>query len=145
LVGAIDGLAIAIKARNEMIENREPHNGMTKRGWNFSLGLRSATGVIDQRFPTNLAAITAQTDFCIFYAKTLATDLAQYANNLRWKEKWFYRLRVPKIDETNWSNPEKMGLMPKEDDYRNWLRGFQPQPTKWQIFRASFKSEKHAT
>ena len=34
--------------------------------------------------------------------------------------------------------------MPKEDDYRNWLRGFQPQPTRWQRFLASFKSKKEA-
>jgi hypothetical protein len=145
LVGAIDGLAIAIKARNEMVENRRTAQWNDQDRLEFFLGLRSAAGVIDQRFPTNLAAITAQTDFCIFYAKTLAADLAQYANNLRWKEKWFYRLRVPKIDETNWSNPEKMGLMPREDDYRNWLRGFQPKPSKWEKFRASFKSNKQAT
>jgi hypothetical protein len=102
LVGAIDGLAISIKARNEMVENRRTAQWNDRERTEFFLGVRSATGVIDQRFPTNLAAIIAQTDFCIFYAKTLATDIAQYANNLRWKELWFYRLRVPKIAETNW-------------------------------------------
>jgi hypothetical protein len=141
LVGAIDGLAIAIKARNQMVEDRRAAQWTDQERTEFLLGLRSASGVIDQRFPTNLAAITAQTDFCIFYAKTLATDLAQYANDLRAKEKWFYRLRVPKIAETNWSYPEKMGLMPKEDDYRSWLRGFEPQPTRWQRFLTSFKSK----
>jgi hypothetical protein len=144
LVGAIDGLAISINARNEMVEERRTAQWDDRERTEFFLGLRSATGVIDQRFPTNLEAIVAQTDFCIFYAKTLATDLAQYANNLRWKELWFYRLRVPKIAETNWSYPEKMGLMPKEDDYRDWLRGFQPKPTRWQRFLASFKSKTQA-
>jgi hypothetical protein len=144
LVGVIDGLAISIKARNEMIENRRTAQWNDRERLEFFLGLRSATGVIDERFPTNIAAITAQTDDCIFFAKTLATDLAQYANSLRWKELWFYRLRVPKIDETNWAYPDKMGLMPKEDDYRNWLRGFQSRPTRWQRFLALFKSKKDA-
>jgi hypothetical protein len=42
------------------------------------------------------------------------------------------RLRVPKIGKENWSYPEKMGLMPKEDGYSNWLRGFPPHPTRRQ-------------
>jgi hypothetical protein len=140
LVGAIDTLDSAIKERNEMVENRR-----TTANWNdkerleFFLGLRSATGIIDERFPTNIAAIVTQTDDCIFYAKTLATDLARYANNLRWKASWFYLLRVPKIHEANWSYPEKMGLMPNDDDFGNWLRGFPAQPTRWQRFRALFK------
>ncbi|MEA3195955.1 MAG: hypothetical protein QOF32_7, partial [Gammaproteobacteria bacterium] len=144
VVGAIDGLAISIKARNEMVENRRTAQWKDQERLEFFLGLRSATGVIDERFPSNIAAITAQTDDCIFFAKTLATDLTQYANNLRWRASWFYRLRVPKVNEANWSYPEKMGLMPKEEDFRNWLRGFQPRPTRWQGFLASFKSKKDA-
>lgn len=144
LVGSIDGLAISFKARNEMVDNRRTAKWNDQERTEFFLGLRSATGVIDQRFPSNLEAITAQTDFCIFYAKTLATDLAQYANNLRRKEGQFYRLRVPKIEETNWSYPEKLGLMPKDEEYASWLRGFQPRPTRFQKILASFKSKNEA-
>ena len=142
LVGAIDGLSLSTKARNEMVENRRTAKWSDQERLEFFLGLRTAAGVIDERFPTNIIAITEQTDFCIFFAKTLTADVAQYANRLRWREGWFYRLRVPRIDEADWSYPEKMGLMPKEDDSRNWLRGFQPRPTRWQRFLASFASKK---
>jgi hypothetical protein len=144
LVGAIDGLGISINARNDMVENRRTAPWNDRERLEFFLGLRSATGVIDERFPTNMAAITAQIDDCIFFAKTLAADLAQYANNLRRKERWFYRLRVPNIAEANWSYPEKLGLMPKEDDFINWLRGFQPKPTRWQSVLTSLKIKKRA-
>jgi hypothetical protein len=77
LVGAIDGLGLSIKARNEMVENRRTAQRNDQERLEFCLGLPSATGVIDERFPTNIAAITAQTDNCIFFAKTLATDLAR--------------------------------------------------------------------
>lgn len=144
LVGSIDGLAISIKARNEMAENRRTAQWGDQERLEFFLGLRSATGVIDERFSTNIAAIVTQTDDCIFFSKTLATDLAQYANTFRWRESWFYRLRMPKIVETDWSYPENLGLMPKEDDFRDWLRGFQPRPTRWQRFLTSFKSKQMA-
>jgi hypothetical protein len=142
LVGSIDGLAISIKARNELVEDRRTAKWNDQERLEFFLGLKTGAGIIDERFPSNIEAIIAQTDFCIFYAKTLATDLAQYANNLRRRQSWFYRLRVPKIEQTNWSYPEKMGLMPKDDDYRDWLRGFQPRPTKWQRFLTWFKPKK---
>lgn len=142
LVGSIDGLAISFKARNEIIEGRRTAQWNDQERLEFVLGLRTANGVIDERFPSNIAGIVAQTDFCIFYAKTLANDLADYANTLRSKYSWFYLLRMSKIDKTDWSYAEKLGLMPNDDEYRDWLRGFQPRLTRWQRFVARFKSSK---
>ena len=136
LVGAIDGLGLSIKARNEMVESRRSGQWNDQERLEFFLGVRTAAGVIDERFSSNIAAITAQTDDCIFFAKTLAADLARYSNNLKWTEGWFYRLRAPRIDETDWSHPQKMGLMPKDADYENWLRGFRQRPMRWQRFLA---------
>lgn len=144
LVASIDGLSLSIKARNEMIESRRSAQWNDQERLEFLLGLRTPSGIIDERFPSNIAAITAQTDDCIFYAKTLAADLARYANNLRWKEGWLYRLRVPRIDETDWSYPQKMGLMPKDTDFENWLRGFQRRPTRWQRFLARLPFKRSA-
>jgi hypothetical protein len=133
LVGAIDGLSIAIKARNEMVEDRRTAKWNDRERLEFFLGLRTDTGVQDERFPTNIAGIVAQTDDCIFFARILATDLARYSNKLMRTEGRFYRLRVPAIAETDWSYPERMGLLPKDAAYENWLRGFpQRQASRWQ-------------
>jgi hypothetical protein len=142
LVGSIDGLTASLRTRNEMVEERRTAKWNDEERLQFFLGLRTANGIIDERYPSTLAGIKMQTDFCIFYAKTLAFDLAQYANDMRWKHSWFYRLRVPKIDDPNWSYPENLGLMPKEEEYKDWLRGFRPRPTRWQRFSAWFKPEK---
>jgi hypothetical protein len=133
LVAAIDGLGIAIKARNEMVEDRRAAKWNDRERLEFFLGLRTNTGVQDERFPTNVAGIVAQTDDCIFFAKILASDLARYSNKLKRTEGRFYRLRMPTIAETDWSYPEGMGLMPKDAAYESWLRGFpQRQPSRWQ-------------
>src|SRR5262249_33646244 len=70
LVGAIDGLSLSVKARNEMVENRRNAQWNDQERLEFFLGLRTAAGVIHERFPTNIAAIIEQTDHCIFFAKT---------------------------------------------------------------------------
>lgn len=138
LVGAIDGLAVSTKTRNEIVEDRRTAKWNDQERLDFILGLRSATGVLDERYRTNVQGIILQTDDCIFYAKILAADLARYANSLRWRASWFYRLRIPKIAQADWSYPEQLGLMPKDAEFSNWLRGFPSRPTKWQAFQASF-------
>jgi hypothetical protein len=146
LVGAIDGLGLSIKARNEMVAERRSATAQwsDQEKLDFFLGLRTAAGIVDERFPTNIAAITAQTDDCIFFAKILASDLARYSNELKRREGWSYRLRVRKIAQTDWSYAEKIGLLPKDTDYEKWLRGFPPPPTIWQRFLALFRSKQSA-
>ncbi|WP_316185940.1 hypothetical protein [Bradyrhizobium sp. SZCCHNS30582] len=144
LVGAIDSLDMSVKIRNEMVEERRTAQWNDQERLEFVLGLRSAAGIVDLRFPTNIEAITRYTDDCIFFAKTLATDLAEYANTLRWKASWFYYLRIPKIDEPNWSWAG--GLIPNEENYSNWLRGFPSRRApRWKQFFASLKRKAEAT
>jgi hypothetical protein len=141
LVGAIDGLAISINARNEMVEERRNKQSSDKERLEFFLGLRTSTGTIDGRFATNIASINAQTDDGIFFAKTLASDIIRYANAVRNREGWTYRLRLPKMAETDWSHPKKIGMLPKDEEYEKWLRGFPlPPETRWQRFVAACRS-----
>lgn len=136
LVGAIDGLGIAIKARNDMVEDGRKAKWTNQERLDFFLGLRTNTGVIDERFSTNIAGLATLTDDCIFYAKILAADLVRYSNKMRRAEGRFYRLRVPKLAETNWSLAESEGLLPKDVDYQNWMRGFPQKKSNWQRLRA---------
>src|SRR5205814_737211 len=46
LVGAIDGLSLSTKARNEMVENRRTAKWSDQERLEFFLGLRTAAGVI---------------------------------------------------------------------------------------------------
>jgi hypothetical protein len=113
LVGSIDGLANAIGNRNELIaEFREtsPDQRLAKY-----LGLRSAEGVVDERYRASVAGIFDQTNDCIFFSRILAEDLLKYGNRLRGGHLRRFRVGLPKLDGGDWSKAETSGLMPSAD------------------------------
>jgi len=84
LVGAIDGLDKSIKYRNDLIAEfqKAPLPSHEERAKMY-FGLRTAAGVIDERFPSTVEGIYAQTDDCIFFSRILADDLLEYGTKLR--------------------------------------------------------------
>jgi hypothetical protein len=140
LGGAIDGHDKAIRQQNELISyihSRSPWEPAELAELYF--GFRNAHGVTDDRFKDNLHAIYDQTNDCIFFSRILSKDLVDYGNRLRRKYAWKYRLGVPKFKDANWTAAIQAGLIPSDDLYVNWLRGFPIPPTKWQRFVAFIK------
>jgi hypothetical protein len=132
LVGAIDGLEKSIKYRNNLIAEIHKESSLDPRLLaERYFGLRNANGAIDERFRASVDAIYAQTDDCIFFFRILADDLLTYGNQLRRKNAWKYRLRVPKLKGADWSMAERQGLLPPDEAYASWLAGFRPEPTRW--------------
>jgi hypothetical protein len=131
LAGAIDGLERSIEFRNEQImeiqEAKLTFEALTDR----YLGRRTAAGIIDERFSTNVDAISAQTDDCIWFSCVLANDLLDYGNNLRKRYSWRFRLRVPKFEPLDWGIADAAGLIPPAQNYAHWLRGFKKRPSRW--------------
>ena len=131
LVGVIDGLNIAVRTRNELvseIQRQSPWPALQLAERYF--GLRTADGVIDDRIQTNIAALFAQTDDCIFFSKILADDLFKYGTRLRRRNSWKFRLGVPKEVPEDWTFAQREKLLPDEAQYANWLRGFPKKPTR---------------
>jgi chaperonin GroES len=129
LVGSIDGLANAIKTLNELIaEFREtpPDQRLAKY-----LSLRSAEGVVDDRYRAAVAGIFDQTNDCIFFSRILAEDLLKYGHRLRVRYHRRFRFGLPKLDQADWSKAETAGLMPSAELYKAWLDGFKPAPSSW--------------
>jgi hypothetical protein len=100
-------------------------------------GLRAQGDIIDDRFQSNIQALHAQTDDCIFFARKLADDLLNYGTRLRRRNAWKYRLGIPKMVREDWKFVDK-GLMPDESLYANWLRGFVKQPSRIERLRKRF-------
>jgi hypothetical protein len=68
VISCIDALEKSIGYRNELIAEFQRQPGLSERQrmeWYF--GLRSQVGTIDERFASNIGALYAQIDDCIFF------------------------------------------------------------------------------
>jgi hypothetical protein len=136
LVAIIESLRLTIEARTEL--SSEIRNRKDKTDADIAalyLGIKTSDGHIDERYRTNLEAIYLQTDDCIFFSRTLASDLVTYGNSLRRRYLWRYWLWLPKMQDADWSMANASGLLPPDSQYDSWLCGFRTL-SKWQRFKA---------
>lgn len=147
LITAVDGLETSIRERNDLISEIRAagHSGETLL--QHYLGLPTKAGMIDARNKDYVTALKLQTDDCIFFSGLFFQDLAKYAHKLRsqgvWRH-WFCWL--PKIEgEVDWSESKKQGLIPSDQDYQPWLKGFQQKPPRLERIKAIFRPRKTGT
>jgi hypothetical protein len=136
LVGVIESLRLAIESRTQL--SSEIRNKKDKTDADLAamyLGLKTSDGHIDERYRTTVEALYLQTDDCIFFSRTLASDLGTYGNSLRRRYLWRYWLWLPKMQDADWSMAEASGLIPPDSQYDTWLRGFRTL-SNWQRFKA---------
>lgn len=144
LIGAINGLRASIEYRNNMIDDfRESTQGVPDIMPHLYLGLPLPSGVVDQRFSHNIDALYAQTDQCIFFSRILATELLNYGNRIRRHYRWRFRLRVAELKPAIWTMAEAENLIPPDEDFTDWLRGFIIEPTKLTRFKTWICAQFH--
>ena len=134
LFTVIDCFDKAIEFRNELVssirKNRPPEDELAR----FYFGLRGPTG-IDERFRNNVDALSLYADDCIFFSKLLAGDLLIYGKKLRRQNAWRV-WGLPYIDREDWTEAHEAGLIPPDEQYKDWLKGFKPAPSRLQrLFR----------
>lgn len=121
----------AMSSRNGVIEEVRKSKDLSPQDMlNFYLGLPGKDGVIDERYRTSLDAIYAYTDDCIYFSKLLAEDLFSYGLDLRKSAGKRLFWRMPKLSEVNWARAHEQELIPKDDQYADWLGGFAVRQTK---------------
>jgi hypothetical protein len=104
----------------------------------FYVGAPSA-GQVDNRFAHNIEALSKKTDDCIFFSMTLVDELLRRSDRLWARNRWKYRLGVPKLLPADWTMAKDAGLIPDEGEYVNWTGGFRRPPTRWEQFRSWFR------
>jgi hypothetical protein len=143
LVGATDGLEKSIRYREELISEIKQQSPWQPLPLALKYyGLRTPDGVIDERFQSNLLALHAQTDDCIFFARTLGENLFEYGSQLRRRNAWKFAFALPKMARENWAFAEAAGLLPDPGLYENWLRGFPRPPNRLERWRRLFRIER---
>lgn len=87
-------------------------------------GIPDAAQNKDERFKDSVEAIDTYTADCIFFAIVAGTDLCRYGERLRAKYQTKFVRPLPRMDTINWEEAKKTGLVPKDEEYKLWLKGF---------------------
>lgn len=136
LASAAIELNASISGRNELIEEFREKRQDDKVILEKYLGLPNAKGDIDQRHPDLVRAVALQTNDCIYFSYLLNADLSAYAGSLRNRYRWRYLRRFPKVGTVDWTEAKQNGLIPPDEDYKDWTRGFRDTPSLFRRFIA---------
>lgn len=120
---SVDTLNETIKLRNQQITAYRASDAPLNAKVAYLFGL-PRDGIVDETFAHTIAALSRQTDDCIFFSKLLCSDLADHGDRLRAVLKRRFRGEAPRIHRVIWDDVAKKGLLPPDSDYASWLTGF---------------------
>lgn len=130
LAQSIAQLADCMAQRNRLIASYKAVPGpVNSAKIAFLFGLPRGD-VIDTTFGDAVEALYKQTDDCIFFSRTLASDLTRHGVRARKDFTRRFRGEVPVVTKILWDEPERKGLFPPEKNYSTWLTGFRSRPRR---------------
>jgi hypothetical protein len=130
LSGAVDDQRNAIDYRKNLVsEFRKIRDSLSEQERiQVYLGTRQA-GETDVRFADNIKSLSVLTDDCVFFSMELTDELTRSGNKLRLRNKFKFRLGVPKFLPADWSAAKQNDLLPDVAQYSDWIKNFKPYPT----------------
>jgi hypothetical protein len=131
LEDAADDLNSSIEYRNNLVadfQKNPPPNQLERIA--FYVGAYRDDKV-DLRFTNNVEALLHQVDDCIFFGMLLSEELYKLERKLRSRNRWKYRLEVPRQHPADWTLARNEDLIPDKSQYADWLRGFKKPPSIW--------------
>lgn len=135
LADAVKNLNSALSKRNELLSAFKNHQ--FPKGADFEhmyLGLPYAETHKNQEYGGAIKGISLYTDDMIFFSIKLCEDLRDHGEILKKRYKSRLRGIPPRITTVNFEKPRQAGLVPKDEDYKDWLSGFvsvQETVPKW--------------
>ena len=143
LTDAVKNLNGALSKRNELLNSFK--NNQFPEGATFHhmyLGLPYRETHTNQEYGGSVEAIYLYTNDIIFFSIKLCEDLRDHGETL--KKRYRSRLRgsPPRISTVDFEKPRQDGLVPKDEDYVDWLSGFitvqETIPKWWQRVNPRF-------
>ncbi|WP_156382899.1 hypothetical protein [Pseudomonas sp. Root569] len=135
LADSVGNLNGALSKRNELL-NAFKNNDFPE-GASFHhmyLGVSYGETHTNQEYGNSVEAISLYTDDMIFFSIKLCEDLRDHGETLKKRYKSRLRGNPPRISTTDFEKPRQDGLVPKDEDYVDWLSGFvtvQKASSKW--------------
>lgn len=141
LVAVIDQTAFGLK---NAIEKRDGLVSTLKTGAipkelfaHHYFGLKLPNGDLNQEYPDTVRAIHSYVDDLAFFSSLLCADLIKHGNRLRAALVKRSEKGVPRVSTADFSASRAKGLLPPEEQYADWLKGFkvhdeEPSRKWWQ-------------
>lgn len=125
LADSVRNLNGALSKRNELLnsfKNKQFPEGASF--YHMYLGLPFRETHTNQEYGGSVEAISLYTDDIIFFSIKLCEDLRDHGEVLKKRYKSRLRGSPPRISTVDFEKPRQDGLVPKDEDYENWLSGF---------------------
>jgi hypothetical protein len=139
LEDATNDLNTSIEYRNNLISQFQQNPPATELERIILYVGAYGDGKVDERFAHNLEALLHQADDIIFFGMVLSQELLKLERRIRARNRWKYRLGVPKQYPADWTIARNENLIPGREQYADWLWGFAKVPSKWHLFAGWFK------
>lgn len=123
LAGALSSLEDTITNRNRLIERFKQISIDAIPPLYF--GLPYGGGHVSTEYADTIEGIHTLTDDVIFFSNLLCKDLIDHGNKILDKYRYRFNDKLEIIHTIDLTYAEMAGLMPSEEKYANWLRGFQ--------------------
>lgn len=121
----LTGLAQAIAYRSQIIQRFQSSTIPRELFAHHYFGLRQASGETNQEYPDVVDAISSYTDDAVFFGVLLCQDLIKHGDAVRNAIAKPDDISVPRISRSDFSGPKERGLLPSDENYADWLTGFQ--------------------
>lgn len=130
LIQTLESLKRSVAARNSLIEQFKKVDPNALPQFNaIYFGLPFDGGHLDQQYSDTVMAISKLTDDAIFFSSLIAKDMNEYGENILVRYKKLSRDKTQSVSTCDFTIAKKNGLMPSEDDYQDWLKGFVKKST----------------
>jgi hypothetical protein len=125
LIQVVDSLGHSVTLRNDLIEKFKGVDPNTQPEFcAIYFGLPFGGGHIDQQHSDTVTAISRLTDDAIFFSELIAKDMHEYGETVLAQYKKVSRDKTLSVSSCDFSAPRNAGLMPNDDNYQSWLKGF---------------------
>lgn len=132
LVAVLEQTVIGLKATIAMRERFVAHfaTGQMSEAEFYVryLGLTDSAGNTRNEYADSVEAISSYTYDMAFFSALLADDLIEHGTKVREKFVKQFKKGAPRISTVDFTVPREKGLIPPQDNYADWLRGFTQQP-----------------
>lgn len=119
----------ALNKRNDILERmKDERLPKGAEVYHFYFGIPYAEGRGNNEYGSYVRAMASYTDDALFFSTKLHDDLYEHGKAISEKYRRKFGGDAPDISYIDWEKADKEGLLPKDEEYSDWLSGYVTLP-----------------